>query len=204
MFTKYDLPYAFDALEPYIDALTMETHSTKHHAAYTKVLNETAEKAGVADKDIVELLGSLDKIADEAQRKTLRNNGGGFYNHNIYFECMTPGGSAPEGKLAEAIDRDFGSLDALKEKMATLGATQFGSGWAWLSTDKSGKLYATQSPNQDNPIIEGTGHTPIFGIDVWEHAYYLKYKNVRPDYIKEFWNVVDWKKVGEFYEKAIG
>lgn len=203
MYQKYDLPYAFNALEPAIDALTMETHSTKHHAAYTKVLNETAEKAGVQGKDIVDLLGNLSSIADEGMRKTLRNNGGGFYNHNIYFSTMTPGGSAPEGTLKDAIERDFGSLDALKEKLATLGATQFGSGWAWLSTDKSGKLYASNSPNQDNPIIEGTGHTPIFGIDVWEHAYYLKYKNVRADYIKEFWAVVDWKKVGEYYENAL-
>lgn len=203
MFQKYDLPYAFNALEPVIDALTMETHSTKHHAAYTKVLNEAAEKAGVQDKDIVELLGNLSSVSDEALRKTLRNNGGGFYNHNIYFSTMTPGGSAPDGKLKAAIERDFGSLDALKEKLATLGATQFGSGWAWLSCDKDGKLYASNSPNQDNPIIEGTGRTPIFGIDVWEHAYYLKYKNVRADYIKEFWAVVDWKKVGEYYENAL-
>ena len=203
MYQKYDLPYAFNALEPAIDALTMETHSTKHHAAYTKVLNETAEKAGVADKDIVDLLANLSSVSDEAARKTLRNNGGGFYNHNIYFSTMTPGGSAPEGQLKAAIERDFGSLDALKEKLAALGAGQFGSGWAWLSCDKDGKLYASNSPNQDNPIIEGTGHTPIFGIDVWEHAYYLKYKNVRADYIKEFWAVVDWKKVGEYYEKAI-
>ena len=204
MYTQIKLPYAFDALEPSIDALTMETHYTKHHAAYTKNLNDAAEKAGVADRDIVSLLSGLNSIADEGLRKAIRNNGGGFYNHNLYFGTMSPsGGGQPGGALANAIDRDFGGFDILKEKLSALAAGQFGSGWGWLSADKSGKLVLSSSPNQDNPLMEGGGLTPILGIDVWEHAYYLHYKNLRADYIKAFFNVVDWAAVAANYDALL-
>jgi len=204
MYTQIKLPYAFDALEPNIDALTMETHYTKHHAAYTKNLNDVAEKAGVADRDIVSLLSNLNSIADEGLRKAIRNNGGGFYNHNLYFGTMSPkGGGQPSGALAKAIDRDLGGFDALKEKLSALAAGQFGSGWGWLSADKSGKLVLSSSPNQDNPLMEGGGLTPILGIDVWEHAYYLHYKNLRADYIKAFFNVVDWAAVAANYDALL-
>ena len=208
MYSQIKLPYAFDALEPNIDALTMETHYTKHHAAYTKNLNDAAEKAGVADRDIVSLLSNLNSIADEGLRKAIRNNGGGFYNHNLYFgttlsRAGTPSSRQPSGALAKAIDRDFGDFTALKEKLSALAAGQFGSGWGWLSADKSGKLVLSSSPNQDNPLMEGGGLTPILGIDVWEHAYYLHYKNLRADYIKAFFNVVDWAAVAANYNALL-
>ena len=204
MYQQIQLPYAYDALEPHIDALTMETHYTKHHAAYTKNLNDAAEKAGVADRDIVSLLSNLNSIADEGLRKAIRNNGGGFYNHNLYFGTMSPaGGGQPSGALAKAIDRDFGDFTALKEKLSALAAGQFGSGWGWLSADKSGKLVLSSSQNQDNPLMEGGGLTPILGIDVWEHAYYLHYKNLRADYIKAFFNVVDWAAVAANYDALL-
>ena len=203
MYSQIKLPYAFDALEPHIDALTMETHYTKHHAAYTKNLNDAAEKAGVADRDIVSLLSNLNSIADEGLRKAIRNNGGGFYNHNLYFGTMSPsGGGQPSGALAKAIDRDFGSFTAFKEKLSALAAGQFGSGWGWLSADKSGKLVLSSSPNQDNPLMEGGGLTPILGIDVWEHAYYLKYQNRRNEYVGNWWNVVNWDEVAKRFAEA--
>ena len=152
-----------------------------------------------------ELLASLDKVSDETLRKGLRNQGGGYYNHNLYFEMFSPSpAKAPSGKLAEEIDKTFGSLDELKEQLSKAAAGQFGSGWAWLSTDKSGKLTGSASPNQDNPISEGKGLIPIVALDVWEHAYYLKYKNLRPDYIKAFFEILDWSKVSERYNKIIG
>ncbi|MCR4763179.1 MAG: superoxide dismutase [Lachnospiraceae bacterium] len=204
MYEQIQLHYSMDALEPVIDTLTMETHYGKHHATYTKNLNDAAEKAGVADKTIEEVLANLDGIPDEALRKALRNNGGGFYNHNLYFQIISPDGDrAPEGALADAINRDFGSFDALKEKLASLAVGQFGSGWSFLSVDKEGKLYVSASPNQDNPISEGTGRIPIACVDVWEHAYYLKYKNLRPDYVKAYIGLIDWKTVGENYAKGI-
>ncbi len=204
MYKQVELSYAFDALEPHIDALTMETHYSKHHAAYTNNLNDAAAKAGVADRDIVKLLGSLDSISDEALRKAIRNNGGGYYNHNLYFSTMSPnGGGEPQGKLAEAIERDLGGFSAVKENLSKLAAGQFGSGWAWLSVTPAGKLVLSASPNQDNPISEGTGNVPILGIDVWEHAYYLKYKNLRASYLEAFFNVVDWKAVGANYEALL-
>ena len=182
MYKQYQLPYDYEALEPHIDALTMETHYSKHHAAYTKNLNDAAEKAGVAGRDITELLANLDSIADSGLRKAIRNNGGGYYNHNLYFSTISPdGGGEPEGALA-------------------LG--QFGSGWAWLSAAAGGKLLLSASPNQDNPIIEGSSFVPILGIDVWEHAYYLKYKNLRADYVQAFYNVIDWKAVAANYEQV--
>ena len=204
MFEQIKLPYETDALEPYIDQLTVETHHGKHHATYTKTFNELAEKAGMADLSAEELLASLDKVGDATLRQGLKNQGGGFYNHNLYFEMFSPSpAKAPTGKLAQAIDDTFGGLDALKEQLTTAATTQFGSGWAWLSTDKSGKLVVSKTANQDNPISEGTGMIPLVALDVWEHAYYLKYKNLRPDYIKAFFEVLDWAKVSARYEEII-
>lgn len=204
MFNQIQLPYAYDALEPHIDALTMETHYSKHHAAYTKNLNDAAQKAGVEDKDITLLLSSLDKISDEALRKAIRNNGGGFYNHNLYFNTMSPsGGGEPEGDLKAALNQAFGSFTDFKDKLSGLAVGQFGSGWGWLSSDRDGKLILSSSPNQDNPLMEGNGHVPLLGIDVWEHAYYLKYKNLRADYIKAFFEVVDWKAVSDNYVNVL-
>ena len=187
MFTQYQLPYSNDALEPTIDTLTVETHHGKHHATYTATLNTLAEQAGVADMEITELLANLDKIEDPALQKALRNNGGG----------------QPEGILADKINEAFGSFEAFQEKITALALGQFGSGWAWLSVTPAGDLVLSNSPNQDNPISLGTGNTPIFTIDVWEHAYYLKYKNLRPAYVKAFFDVVDWKAVEENYKAAI-
>ncbi|SCX89398.1 superoxide dismutase, Fe-Mn family [Pseudobutyrivibrio sp. AR14] len=205
MFEQIKLPYATDALEPFIDQLTVETHHSKHHATYTKTFNELAEKAGMADLSAEELLASLDKVGDATLRQGLKNQGGGFYNHNLYFEMFSPSpAKAPTGKLAQAIDDTFGGLDALKEQLTTAATTQFGSGWAWFSTDKSGKLAVSKTANQDNPISEGTGMIPLVALDVWEHAYYLKYKNLRPDYIKAFFEVLDWAKVSARYEEIVG
>ena len=205
MFEQYSLTYDADALEPVIDRQTVETHHGKHHAAYTKALNEFAEKAGVRDMTIEELLAGLDRISDPALRTALRNNGGGFYNPNLYFETLSPqGGGEPEGVLAERIKQDFGGFSAMKEEMSRLAMTQFGSGWSWLSADRAGKLYLSNSPNQDNPISLGTGQFPIACIDVWEHAYYLKYKNLRADYVAAIWEIIDWKKVAEKYAGVLG
>jgi Fe-Mn family superoxide dismutase len=205
MFQQYPLPYGADALEPVIDALTVETHHGKHHAAYTKNFNDAAEKAGLADMEAEALLAALDKVEDPALRKALRNNGGGWYNHNLYFSTLSPAPKkAPEGKLLEKINESFGSLDALKEKLSALAAGQFGSGWAWLSANKAGDLMASASPNQDNPISEGTGFIPLLAIDVWEHAYYLKYRNLRPDYIKALFDLLDWGAVEANYQRVTG
>ena len=204
MFEQYKLPYSYDALEPHIDALTVETHHGKHHTTYTANLNKFAEEADVSGKEITELLGSLDEISDEKLRTAIKNNGGGFYNHNLYFMTLSPnGGGEPTGVLAEKINQAFGSFDSFKEKISALALSQFGSGWAWLSVDKNGGLVLSQSLNQDNPISQKTGNTPIFTIDVWEHAYYLKYKNLRADYVKALFNIVDWNKVTELYNAAI-
>ena len=203
MFEQYKLPYESNALEPVIDALTVETHHGKHHATYTATLNTLAEKAGVTDKDIADLLANLDDIADETLRTGIRNNGGGFYNHNLYFSTLSPnGGGEPRGELKAKIDETFGSFDAFKEQISALALGQFGSGWAWLSTDKEGNLYLSKSANQDNPISLKTGHTPIFTIDVWEHAYYLKYKNLRAKYVEELFQVVDWDAVEKKYQEV--
>jgi len=204
MFEQYKLPYAYDALEPYIDALTMETHYSKHHAAYTSSLNTFAEKAGVKDMGIEELLAGLDKIEDPALRNGIRNNGGGYYNHNLYFRIMAPNaGGEPVGALKKKIDETFGDFETFKEKITALATGQFGSGWAWMSVDREGNLVLSGSANQDNPISLGTGNKPIFGVDVWEHAYYLKYKNLRAAYVKEFFNAVDWNVVNALYEEAL-
>ena len=199
MFEQVKLDYAFDALEPHIDTMTMETHYGKHHATYTKNFNDAVEKAGLGGK----ILSSLSSVSDEALRNALQNNGGGYYNHNLYFSVMSPKkGTKPSPALAEAINRDFGSLEKLIESLQNLALGQFGSGWAFLSVDKEGKLYATKAANQNNPFMEEGQHTPILGIDVWEHAYYLRYKNLRGDYLKNFFEVLDWEKVSANYERG--
>ena len=203
MFEQIKLTYGFDALEPHIDALTMETHFTKHHAAYTKNLNDAAEKAGIAGKSIEEILSGWKKNVPEDVKTAIRNNGGGFYNHNLYFDHLSPnGGGEPSGALADRIKASFGSFDGFKEQITKAALGQFGSGWAWLATDRDGALKIMASPNQDNPLLETEGvWRPILGIDVWEHAYYLKYRNLRADYLKAFFNVVDWSKVAKNYER---
>lgn len=204
MFEQQKLGYSYDALEPFLDALTMETHYSKHHAAYTKNLNAALENAGIRPDSIEKLLSSLDEISDEAVRKAVRNNGGGFYNHNIYFQSLSPEKHRePVGKLADAIRTQLGGMDSVKEKLSALAVSLFGSGWAWLSANPDGKLQLSSSANQDNPLMEGEGFVPILAIDVWEHAYYLKYKNLRADYVKAFWEVLDWEKVSESYEKLL-
>ncbi len=196
----FELPklnYAFDALEPHIDAKTMEIHHDKHHAGYTSKLNDAIEGTDNEGKTIENILKNLDMT-----NKALRNNGGGYYNHNLYWEVMSPdGGGKPEGELAAAIDTVFGSFDAFKDEFSKAGATQFGSGWAWLCVHKGGKVEVCSTPNQDNPLMPkvGCGGTPILGMDVWEHAYYLKYQNKRPDYINAFFNVINWKEVSARY-----
>ena len=203
MFEQVKLDYAFDALEPHIDTVTMETHYGKHHATYTKNFNDAVEKAGLSGKSVEEILSSLSSVSDEALRNALQNNGGGYYNHNLYFSVMSPKkGTKPSHALAEAINRDFGSLEKLIETLQNLALGQFGSGWAFLSVDKEGKLYATKAANQNNPFMEAGQHTPILGIDVWEHAYYLRYKNLRGDYLKNFFEVLDWEKVSENFERG--
>ena len=202
MFKQYELPFASDALEPTIDALTVETHHGKHHAAYTKAFNELAEKAGMADMPVEELLANLDKAPEEL-RTGLRNQGGGYYNHNLYFSTLSPnGGGVPTGELAKKIDETFGSFDSFKEQISKLALGQFGSGWAWLSAAEDGSLVLSATANQDNPISLGTGNKPIFTIDVWEHAYYLKYKNLRASYVSELFNIVDWAEVEKLYLSA--
>ena len=195
------LPYAEDALEPYIDARTMGIHHDKHHAAYPTNLNAALEgHADLAGKSIEALLGNLDAVP-ESIRTAVRNNGGGFANHNLFWEIMGPnGGGEPSGDLAAAIDSAFGSFSAFKEQFAKAGATRFGSGWAWLYVGKNGALAVGSSPNQDTPLMEG--NTPVLGLDVWEHAYYLNYQNRRPDYISAWWNVVNWDAVAAKYAAA--
>ncbi|KTD83345.1 superoxide dismutase [Paenibacillus etheri] len=194
------LPYANNALEPHIDALTMEIHHDRHHNTYVTNLNAALEKAPeLQGKSIEELLTDLNAVP-EAIRTAVRNNGGGHANHTLFWEVIGPnGGGTPTGALAAAIDSELGGFEKFKEDFAAAATTRFGSGWAWLVV-KDGKLAVTSTPNQDNPISEGA--TPILGLDVWEHAYYLNYQNKRPDYIKAFWNVVNWEEVGKRYESA--
>ena len=205
MFTQYSLPYGYGSLEPHIDELTMVTHYTKHHAGYTNNLNAAVDKVPeFSGSSIEEILGKLDSISDPAIRTAIRNNGGGYWNHNLYFSILSPEASPkPSGELLKRIDSDFGSFDRLVEQVSALAATRFGSGWAWVSVDTKGNLTASSTPNQDNPLMDGSNLTPILGIDVWEHAYYLKYKNLRADYIKAFWQVVDWNAVTQRYEAAL-
>ena len=193
------LPYAFDALEPHIDAKTMEIHYSKHHQAYTTNLNAAIEGTDLAGKSIEDILANLD-----LNNKPVRNNGGGFYNHNLFWEIMAPNaGGEPTGDLAAAINEAFGSFEAFKDAFSKAGATQFGSCWAWLCV-KNGKLEVCGTANQDNPLMKGIGceGTPILGLDVWEHAYYLNYQNRRPDYINAFFNVINWDVVAKKYAAA--
>ncbi|HRP57451.1 superoxide dismutase [Agriterribacter sp.] len=198
-FTLPALPYAHDALEPHIDALTMQIHHGKHHQAYVDNLNKAIAGTPNENKSLEELVKAADTISP-----AVRNNGGGHWNHSFFWEILAPNaGGKPSGKLANAIDSAFGSFDEFKAKFNAAGATRFGSGWAWLIV-KDGKLEVTSTPNQDNPLMDvaEVKGTPILGVDVWEHAYYLKYQNKRPDYLSAIWNVINWKKVEEKFEKA--
>lgn len=194
---SFELPklaYAYNALEPYIDAMTMEIHHTKHHAAYTNNLNNAIKDSENENKSIEEILKNISKYP-----MVVRNNGGGYYNHNVFWEIMSPnGGGEPKGDLLQAILKDFGSFEKFKEAFNNAAATRFGSGWAWL-VNQNGKLVISSTPNQDNPLMDVAEikGTPILAIDVWEHAYYLKYQNRRPDYINAFWSVVDWNLVAK-------
>ena len=195
-----ELPYSHDALEPNMDARTMEIHHGKHHAGYTSKLNAAIEGSSLQDSSIEDILTGLDM-----SNGAVRNNGGGYYNHCLFWEVMSPnGGGEPSGELAEAINNAFGSFDALKDAFSNAAATRFGSGWAWLCVHEGGKVEVCSSANQDNPLMPGIGcgGTPILGLDVWEHAYYLNYQNRRPDYIAAFFNVINWDKVEENFSAA--
>jgi Fe-Mn family superoxide dismutase len=194
-----NLPYAYDALEPHIDTATMEIHHSKHHAGYTNNLNAAIEGTDLAGKSIEEI------IANVTGNAAVRNNGGGFYNHSLFWNIMSPnGGGQPSGNLAAAIDSELGGFDAFKATFSKAAATRFGSGWAWLCVDANGKLCVCSTANQDNPLMDVADckGTPILGLDVWEHAYYLNYQNKRPDYINAFFNVVNWEEVAKRYSAA--
>ena len=194
-----DLPYAYDALEPYIDARTMEIHHTKHHQAYITNANKALEGSELASKGVDEILRNINSVPEKI-RQAVINHGGGHANHSLFWQVMGPGkGGDPKGDVAAAIERDLGGLAAFKESFANAAATRFGSGWAWLVV-ADGKLSVYSSANQDSPLMQG--HRPILGLDVWEHAYYLNYQNRRPDYISAFWNVINWDKVAELYAAA--
>ena len=200
-FSLPDLPYSYDALEPTIDARTMEIHHSKHHQGYTNKLNSALEgHADWQDKSIEEILRNIDRVPQDIQT-AVRNNGGGYANHSLFWKAMSPdGGGRPSGALADAIDEAFGSFDAFKEQFSSAASGQFGSGWGWLVVDGGGGLHVYGTPNQDSPYMKG--HTPILGLDVWEHAYYLKYQNKRGDYVSNWWNVVNWDEVGRNYDAA--
>lgn len=206
-YTLPKLDYAYDALEPHIDAKTMEIHHSKHHQTYVNNLNAALEGAGVkTDEPIEQLIAKLDSLP-EAARGAVRNNGGGHANHSLFWKVMTPGGARqPGGALASAIDRDLGGFDAFKEAFTKAATTRFGSGWAWLSVSADKKLVVESTPNQDSPLMgqfaAASGNTPILGLDVWEHAYYLNYQNRRPDYISAFYNVINWDEVARRFEAA--
>ncbi|MEL0184274.1 MAG: superoxide dismutase [Bacteroidota bacterium] len=196
-----DLNYGFDSLEPHIDAKTMQIHHGKHHAGYTSKLNAAVEGTDLEGKSIEDLLSNLD-----LSNSAVRNNGGGYYNHCLFWEIMSPnGGGSPSGNLLAAIEKAFGSFDEFKAEFSKAAATRFGSGWAWLCAHSDGSLEICSTANQDNPIMNGIGcgGSPILGLDVWEHAYYLNYQNRRPDYINGFFNVIDWAKVEEKYNSSI-
>lgn len=200
---SYELPnlaYDYDALEPSIDAKTMEIHHSKHHQGYTTKFNAAIEGTELENADLEDILSSVSKHS-----AAVRNNGGGFYNHSLFWSILAPNaGGAPTGELADAINTAFGSFDAFKEQFEAAAATRFGSGWAWLIVNANGELEVTSTPNQDNPLMDvaDAQGTPVLGIDVWEHAYYLNYQNKRPDYISAFWNVVNWEQVAEYYTQA--
>ena len=194
-----ELPYAYDALEPHIDKETMTIHHTKHHNTYVTNLNKAIEGSALAEKSVDELVADLNAVPEDI-RTAVRNNGGGHANHSLFWTLLSPnGGGEPTGELAEEIKNTFGSFDQFKEKFAAAAAGRFGSGWAWLVVN-NGKLEITSTPNQDSPLSEGK--TPVLGLDVWEHAYYLNYQNRRPDYISAFWNVVNWDEVARLYSEA--
>lgn len=200
-FTLAPLPYAADAFEPAIDAATMEIHHGRHHAGYVRKLNAALEDLPEWQAlPLDQLLARLDELPAE-RREAIRNNGGGHLNHTIYWATMRPGGTGPDGALASAIDRDFGGMSALETALVAAGAGQFGSGWAWLTTDAAGKLAVAGTPNQDNPVMQGVH--PLFGIDVWEHAYYLNYQNRRGDYLKAYLSLADWAAVSERYAALV-
>jgi Fe-Mn family superoxide dismutase len=202
-YTLPTLPYAYDALEPHIDAMTMEIHYSKHHQTYVTSLNAALDGAGIATDEPVEaLVARLDQLP-EAIRGAVRNHGGGHANHSLFWSVMSPkGGGEPQGALAKAIDAELGGLAAFREAFTKAALTRFGSGWAWLSVTPAGKLVVESSANQDSPLMQG--NTPILGLDVWEHAYYLKYQNRRPEYIGAFYNVIDWSEVARRYAAAVG
>jgi Fe-Mn family superoxide dismutase len=200
-YTQEKLNYGYDALEPYIDKMTMEIHYSKHHAAYTENFNKAAEANNLKDATLFEIFGMISKLPP-----VVRNNGGGYYNHLMFWQVLAPNsGGQPSGKLAAAIDKDFESFDKFKEKFNEAGKTQFGSGWAWLSVNADGKLIVSKTPNQDNPLMDiaEVKGIPILCLDVWEHAYYLKYQNKRPDYIAAFWSVINWEEVERRYAEAM-
>lgn len=201
-FTLPQLPYSYDALEPFVDAATMEIHHSKHHNAYVTNLNNALEGNEAANESIENLMANISKYP-----AAVRNNGGGHYNHSLFWSILCPASEsgAPSEALSTAINKEFGTLDALKEKVSAAGATRFGSGWAWLCVKSDKSLCVCSSPNQDNPIMDiaECAGTPILGIDVWEHAYYLKYQNKRPDYLSAIWNVINWAEVSKRYEAAM-
>ena len=202
--TLPNLPYALDALEPHIDAKTMEIHHGKHHAAYVSKLNDAIKGTPLESKTIEALISNLSAVPENI-RGAVRNNGGGHFNHSLFWTILAPkAGDQPTGDLANDIDKTFGSFDAFKEKFTNAGVTRFGSGWAWLCVGADKKLNVCSTPNQDNPIMDVSEcrGIPILGLDVWEHAYYLKYQNRRPDYIAAFWNIVNWKAVSDRYSTA--
>ena len=192
------LPYAYDALEPHIDKETMEIHHSKHHNTYVTKLNDAVKGTDLESKSIEEIVKNLDAVPENI-KTAVRNNGGGHLNHSIFWELLSPEKKELSGELKEAIESAFGSVDKFKEEFEAAAAGRFGSGWAWLVVN-NGALEITSTPNQDNPVSEGK--TPVFGVDVWEHAYYLKYQNKRPEYLSAIWNVVDWDKVNELYQAA--
>jgi superoxide dismutase, Fe-Mn family len=197
-----ELPYAYDALEPHIDRMTMEIHHSKHHKAYFDKFTAGIKDTEMDGKSLEEIFRSVSKLP-----ALIRNNGGGLYNHSLFWEILSPkGGGSAVGKLGNAIEKEFGSLDAFKAKFNDAATNRFGSGWAWLCVDNQGKLCVCSSPNQDNPLMDVSEcpGNPILALDVWEHAYYLKYQNRRPDYINAFWNIVNWEKVNENYEIILG
>ena len=199
-FTLPDLPYPFNALEPYIDARTMEIHHDRHHAAYTANLNNAVAGTELADKSIEEILRNINSVPANI-RTAVQNNGGGYANHNLFWTILTPNSSGqPSGELSNAISSTFGSFDAFKEKLSTAAVTRFGSGWGWLVAKPDGSLDVYSTANQDSPYMQGD--TPLLGVDVWEHAYYLNYQWRRPDYVKAFWNVVNWDQVAKNYAAA--
>lgn len=201
-YTLPPLPYAYDALEPHIDAMTMEIHYTRHHQTYINNLNAALEGAGLSsDRSVEDVIADLEQIPD-AIRGAVRNNGGGHANHSLFWTVMSPeGGGRPSGRLADAIQAELGGMDAFREAFTKAAVSRFGSGWAWLSVTPQGRLVVESTANQDSPLMHG--NMPVLGLDVWEHAYYLKYQNRRPEYISAFYNVVDWNEVGRRFEAAL-